>query len=264
MLVVQISDLHILKYPDPKNETLAYNSSRLRNAIELISALRPLPDVVVVTGDISHEGSEEDYAFCRELLEKLPCPYFLIPGNHDDRNLLRKIFPIKDAVADSGFYQFNCNSYPLQIIGIDTLEIGKVGGELCPARLDWVANALSHSDKPVIILMHHPPYPFGFVQNSDMQCTRGTESLAKMIRKSGRVVAILCGHLHLQTSSIWAGVKSITTPSIAPAFKLEVEESKLLGWCPSSPAFAIHFLNENHTITTHIIRVEDSRSVKSL
>lgn len=264
MLIAHISDLHVLESPDPSNGSLAGNAARLHETIASICALQRAPDIAVITGDISHEGTEDDYAFCRSLLEKLPCPFLVIPGNHDDRKIMRQVFPIAGADADPDFYQFDCNAFPLRIIGIDTLEPGQVGGSIRPEKLDWIREALLHSEKPVLILMHHPPYPFGHADNPDMQCTDGSDALAEMIRKNARVAAILCGHLHLMTSSIFADVTALSAPSVAPAFKLDIGDSKLTGWCPSSPAFALHFLDRNAALTTHIIRVDECKFVTPL
>lgn len=264
MLIAHISDSHVLKNPHPSNGSLADNASRLRETITGIRALRKTPDIAVITGDISHEGTADDYVFCRGLLEKLPCPFLVIPGNHDDRNIMRQVFPIAGEAADPTFYQFDCYSFPLRIIGIDTLEPGQAGGRIRPEKLDWIKKALANSEKPVVILMHHPPYPFGIADNPDMQCTDGTGALAEMIRQNGRVVAVLCGHLHLATSSVFAGAPALTAPSVAPAFKLEIGQSELVGWCPSSPAFALHFLDRSNSITTHIIRTDDCKLLTPL
>jgi 3',5'-cyclic AMP phosphodiesterase CpdA len=264
MLIAHISDLHILKNPDPAAAPLLDNASRLRKTIEALCSLHPAPDVVVITGDISHEGTADDYSFCRSLLEELPCPYLLIPGNHDDRVLMREVFPVDRAGSDPNFYHFVHDSLPVRIIGIDTLKPGMVTGEICVARREWIGKALRQSEKPVAILMHHPPYPFGLIDNPEMQCSIGTSEFDEMIRKSGNVEAILCGHLHVMTSATWAGVTALSAPSVAPAFLLDIEKGQVSGWCNSSPAFALHFFRQGRGMTTHVIRIEDQDSSKPL
>ena len=58
----------------------------LAAAITVASEL--LPDraaAVLVTGDIAHTGSDEEYEQARTLIERLNAPIFALPGNHDDR-----------------------------------------------------------------------------------------------------------------------------------------------------------------------------------
>ena len=91
MLIAQISDTHIR----PKG-VLAMGrvdtAGHLARAVAHIMALRPAPDVVLVTGDLVDAGMAEEYAHLRELLAPLPMPVHLIPGNHDLRDPLRAAF----------------------------------------------------------------------------------------------------------------------------------------------------------------------------
>lgn len=263
MLVVQLSDIHILRAPAQGIAMLAGNAARLERTIRFIKKHDPLPDVAVISGDLSHEGDAQDYRYCRSLLSALPCPYLVVPGNHDDRNFVRQAFPLEGLQADGAFYQFEDDRFPLRILGLDTLEPGKVGGELCAARLDWIGEALARSQKPTLVVMHHPPYQFGLRYNADMACTHGIDRLEAMIRKHGNVVGVVCGHLHVGTATTWAGVPSSTVPAVAPGFSLEIGQSHLAGWHNSSPAVGLHIFRENR-LTTHVIHINDDDSFVAL
>lgn len=262
MLIVQLSDIHILRAPLSSQAMLADNPARLERTIRFIKTLNPPPDIAVVSGDLSHEGDAEDYRYCRSLLSELPCPYLVIPGNHDDRALVRDTFP-RNGRADDSYYQFEENRLPLRIIGLDTLETGKIGGELCTARLDWIEDALARSRKPTLLVMHHPPYQFGLEYNADMACTRGIERLEEIVRGNGNIIGVLCGHLHLGTMTTWAGVPASTVPSVSPGFSLEIAQSLLAGWQHSSPAIGLHIYRDD-TLTTHVVHVDDANSFVAL
>lgn len=262
MLIVQLSDIHILSAPARDQVMLADNAARLERTIRFIKKLNPLPDLAVVSGDLSHEGNAEDYRYCRSLLSELPCPYVVIPGNHDERALVRDTF-LRNGWSDDTYYQFEDDRFPLRIIGLDTLETGKVGGELCTARLDWIGDALARSRKPTLLVMHHPPYQFGLEYNADMACTRGIERLEKIVRAHGNVAGVLCGHLHLGTTTIWAGVPASTVPSVSPGFSLEIAQSLLAGWQNSSPAIGLH-IYRGGALTAHVVHVDDANSFVAL
>jgi len=42
-------------------------------------------DLVIVTGDLTSEGTEEQLALAKHYLERLHCPYLVAKGNHDQR-----------------------------------------------------------------------------------------------------------------------------------------------------------------------------------
>src|SRR5215831_9152144 len=91
MLICQISDLHVR----PPGE-LAYRrvdtAGFVRRCVAQILARRPLPDAVVVTGDLTDRGQLDEYRHLAELLAPLSMPFYLIAGNHDERGALRAVF----------------------------------------------------------------------------------------------------------------------------------------------------------------------------
>jgi hypothetical protein len=52
-------------------------------AVEAVLALDPLPDAVLISGDLADTGAAAEYERVRELLTPLPMPVHLLPGNHD-------------------------------------------------------------------------------------------------------------------------------------------------------------------------------------
>src|SRR5688572_6307688 len=70
MLIAQISDTHIR----PRG-VLAMGrvdtAGHLARAVAHINALRPAPDLVLVTGDLVDAGMAEEYAHLRDLLAQL-------------------------------------------------------------------------------------------------------------------------------------------------------------------------------------------------
>ena len=82
--IIQISDPHIVPHGQ-----LAYGqvdtAAALADCVDTIN--RMLPDIgpvdmVVVAGDLTDFGTEEEYNRFRELMEPLELPYRAVPGNH--------------------------------------------------------------------------------------------------------------------------------------------------------------------------------------
>ena len=192
MLIAQISDTHIR----PKG-VLAMGrvdtAGHLARAVAHINALRPAPDVVLVTGDLVDAGMAEEYAHLRDLLAPLPMPVHLIPGNHDLRAPLRAAFPAHSYLQDGEFLQYVVESGPLRLIALDTLTPGQPHGELCARRLDWLEARLAESDRPAILFMHHPPFDCGMKEFDDCRLNVGAERLAAIVQRHPNVERILCG-----------------------------------------------------------------------
>src|SRR5512145_1949200 len=119
MLIAQISDTHIRPMgvlAMGRVDTAGY----LARAVAHINALRPAPDVVLVTGDLVDAGMAEEYAHLRALLAPLAMPFHLIPGNHDRRDALREAFADHRYLPREGFLQYVVDSGPLRLIALDT------------------------------------------------------------------------------------------------------------------------------------------------
>ena len=50
-------------------------------------------ELCILTGDLTDAGEISAYEQLREHLSALSMPFHLMPGNHDDRDNLMKVFP---------------------------------------------------------------------------------------------------------------------------------------------------------------------------
>ncbi|MEC7898517.1 MAG: metallophosphoesterase, partial [Actinomycetota bacterium] len=82
MLIAQISDLHIRDHMGMFGE-LVDTSETLRKAVQLLNSLEPQPDVILATGDLTDDGTAEQYSQLLEIINHLNAPVLPLPGNHD-------------------------------------------------------------------------------------------------------------------------------------------------------------------------------------
>ena len=211
MRIVQISDSHISRNHPAR-------ALELESCIRTINAMRPQPDVVVHTGDIAHDGLAEEYAIARRLLDGLSAPWFVIPGNRDNRSELIRAFADDRHVRDDmEFIQYAVDHFDVRMIFIDTVDEGRNKGRLCQARLSQIDRLLADDPtRPAVVFMHHPPFqvdvvpdPFQFEPWSD------AAALTARLSAHRRIVGVFCGHIHRSIDSAIGTLPASTVSSIA-------------------------------------------------
>lgn len=89
LILLQLSDPHI-------GATWAGGDpvAGLAATVEAVRRLPDRPDAVLISGDIADNADPEEYALVRELAGRLEAPAYVLPGNHDDRDTLRRCFDL--------------------------------------------------------------------------------------------------------------------------------------------------------------------------
>jgi 3',5'-cyclic AMP phosphodiesterase CpdA len=85
MIIPQISDTHIaLDSPDADQRIRDFELT-----IADINVLDPAPDVIVHTGDIVHNGQQDEYDQAVATLAKARAPVYVLAGNKDSKPVCR-------------------------------------------------------------------------------------------------------------------------------------------------------------------------------
>ena len=240
MLIAQLSDPHI-KRPGQLLYDRIDTAGYLERAVAHVLRLDPLPDLVIMTGDLVDGGKAEEYALLRRLLAPLPMPVYVIPGNHDAREPLRAAFADKGFFPAEGFLQYAVEDQPVRLIALDTLVEGKPYGELCEERLAWLDARLGEQgDKPVMLFMHHPPFECGIDAFDHARLQHGDRRLAELVRRHGTVERAVCGHVHRPIQVRWAGTMASIAPSTAHQATLDLHDGAPLTMMMEPPAIALH------------------------
>ena len=80
MRIIHLSDIHLENNGVPIWET--DTMCHLNKAINIIKSLANV-DVIVVSGDLSNDGSRWTYEYIDEIFETTGIPTICCPGNHD-------------------------------------------------------------------------------------------------------------------------------------------------------------------------------------
>ena len=240
ILLAQLSDLHVgaaWEGVDP-----------LPRLERVIAAVRSLPtpvDAVLVSGDITDDGSEESYRLARRLLDRLDAPVHVLPGNHDDRSRIRAAFDLPgdgDELVD-----YTAEGGELRLVILDSSVPGQDPGAFESEQLRWLDAELGReSERPTILAMHHPPLTTGVPEWDAINLVASErQALAEVVARHPQLRAIVGGHLHRVAASTLAGCPVLSAPSTylqgLPDFQpddFEGEEMALGG----PPGFALHVL----------------------
>lgn len=253
--ILQITDLHLMADPksvlrdvctrDSFNEVLRFVKDRSQSESWDF-------DYVFITGDLTHDEQLESYEALRELLGDWVPRCRLIPGNHDDRALIRQVFP-ELVPTNSESINFSVESAGWRLIGLDSHVDGVVSGRIGEEQLQWLAAELTtHVAQPTILFVHHPPVPVHSVW-LDRIGLLDADALLEVVRSFSQIRSICAGHVHQEFTEILDGVKILTTPSTGVQFRPR-EDELVCDTVP--PGFRIFRLADS-TFETQVFRLPE-------
>jgi Icc protein len=195
MIIAQITDTH-LAFDAPEGERRIGDFARV---VDDINRLDPVPDVIVHTGDIVHNGRPDEYAEAAAILARANAPVYVMAGNKDNRaNLLRTFSSAGYLGADGPFIDYAVEDFPLRLIMLDTLSARSNKGDFCAARLARLAALIdADRDKPIVVFAHHPPIEVLVGPDRyHFEDLHAMQALGQELMRSGRVIQLVCGHVH--------------------------------------------------------------------
>jgi putative phosphoesterase len=179
---LQLSDTHIRKSEN-------FNLNIFNKAIEQINKLNP--DYILHLGDITEEGTKEDYELAKKLLSKIKKPIIYIIGNHDARNVGYELFseyfgPIKPVFFDD----------QVLITGFDSTIPDRDGGRLGVTSLQSLKKILKEKGKQriKIVAFHHHLLPVPKAGRERSMIVDAGDVLKTILENN--VDLVLNGHRH--------------------------------------------------------------------
>jgi 3',5'-cyclic AMP phosphodiesterase CpdA len=183
-------------------------------------------DVVVHTGDVADEGEAGAYTAAAAALAASRLPVLAVPGNHDDRAAMREHLLGLPGSTDPLDTVHDIDG--LRLVLLDTSIPGRVEGGLDEDQLDRLRSVLREpAEHGTVIALHHPPVPVEVTGLQRLHLT-GQDRLAEAIAGTD-VRAVLGGHLHYATTSLFAGVPVFVAPATAYTIALRAPGGGVAG-----------------------------------
>ena len=175
--VLQISDTHFRAEPHTPVERDP--DSALAESIAPVLSIAP--DLVLLTGDLTDDGSVEALSRLRDVVARFSAPVLAVAGNHDTVDNVHAVFGAP-TMAEVGAWR---------VLAVETVIPGHEHGAVDVADLARRLDAVD--DRPTVIALHHPPR-----STSTHPWFRliGADELLVELKRRPNVRAIASGHLH--------------------------------------------------------------------
>jgi 3',5'-cyclic-AMP phosphodiesterase len=248
--ILQLTDFHV--FADSKKKFFGIPTyDTLKDILNEIKNLDIKFDYLIITGDLTSDETIESYENVKNILGKRILNCKIIPGNHDDRNLIRKIFP--DCVENNeGPINFSISTDSWQLFGIDTHVPGQLYGNISNETIEWLRNLLEQNKtKPTMIFQHHPPI---HIQTKwvDALGLKKSDDYLKLLKQHPQIRVVSCGHVHQEFSGNLENISVLTSPSTGLQFK---KGTDMLECDPLPPGFRIFSLSYD-SWNSQIIRLD--------
>lgn len=219
--ILQISDPHL--YATPEKCLLGVNTHEsflaiLEDIKSNITASSFVPDIIVVTGDISQDYSSESYQFFATVMQQFECPVFCLAGNHDEYKFMQRYLSKGNVAVEK-----SCQLSNWKILFAHSQVEGKVYGAFSSSELAWIEHELEQADdKHVILFTHHHPVA---MQSKwlDRLAIENRLDFQKRARKFESLKACGFGHVHQDFHVKLGHIDYYAVPSTCIQFKPKSE-----------------------------------------
>lgn len=239
MRILQLSDIHLRG--DGRLSFHKMNTMEaFRKTIDYLEAMVQQPDLYVITGDLADNGNAAAYGVLKAMLARLEKPVYIVPGNHDKRELLSEYFPECCPVEEDikPYICYTLDQYPVRIIAAETINQGKHWGCLTDPVADWLEAKLREEPlKPTILFTHHPPFQTGL---NKMDEPFGNVDRFREILKTNKNLRVCCGHIHRAITTVWDGIPVCTCPPVSMLMELDFSADGGDAFFLSDPGYLIH------------------------
>jgi Icc protein len=205
MKIIQLTDLHLAEAGvNPYEIDVRGNFIR---ALDTITAHHF--DLLVISGDICYDvGQAPTYHWVRAELNARNIPYALIPGNHDDTNMMIDCFDLHHAAQAGQLFYTIIGDADECLIFLDSSS-----QSLSHLQLDFLRQQLLTYRQPVCLFIHHPPLPMGVPFMDTKHALRQPQPLLDILAAHPYPITVFSGHYHGEKSVRWRNVDAHITPS---------------------------------------------------
>ena len=246
--VIFMTDIHITS---PGNKIIGLDPIK-RFSLCLAHAAKNHPDAVglILVGDLTHDGTQEQYEILKSAILDAPWPVHMTIGNHDLRENFQQVFP-EEPSDNNGFIQNSVVVGDNTIILLDTNDTSTKpyhSGNLCELRLNWLEAELKNKPaQSVIIAMHHPPLITGF-PGMDNIGLHNRNHFNQITKNNSAVSMVIAGHVHRTIVGTSGGKPCAILKSPCHQMPLELYEENSSLSIDEPGAYGLLLIGQNNPV----------------
>lgn len=190
--IAHISDIHAGE--------ASFQHDLMASIIEKVNRIQP--DILVIAGDLTAAGYEDEYIEAAGIVSQFEVPKMVIPGNHDARNVgwvhFEQYFGRRYSryrAEFEGERAERLQATGFTVVGVDSSEPDVNEGRVGRDRYDWIVSQFDDPGDIKIFAVHHHLVPIP-----------GTGRERNIVMDAGDLLAhlngldldlIVCGHKHV-------------------------------------------------------------------
>lgn len=218
MKILHISDIHYCKAYEPCEKGYKAVLYRMQSPLIpldycLTKALEEYPEIdcLLISGDLTEDGSAEDYAQLKAFIEKKMgnIPVVVTLGNHDNKKSFYQGW-LGEEESD-GVY--NCVKIigDTAIISWDNSEQGNPDGVITEEQMQWLKTKFEEYKEKHIVLMTHHHF---LTHQASVPAISCGEEFPELLKKY-QIDCLLCGHTHHKFAYFYGDVPYYTVDGMS-------------------------------------------------
>ena len=247
MKIAQITDLHLIEDKNGKiNDVNTFQSAS--DVVNHLSKNHKPIDYLIITGDISDDGTNQSYNHLNKILSPIDTKIFLIPGNHDS---IDNLDTFRASISSQNKFVIENDDW--LIFMFDTKKPNSPNGQLKIREIDLFASTINeHPDKNIIVFLHHHPVMIGSA-SMDKMIIENSSMLLDIVNRNNRIKGVFWGHIHNVFESKINNAILLSSPSTC--FQSKPNSKTFTIDKDSSPGYRIINLDSRGAISSEVIRI---------
>ncbi|NMF59230.1 3',5'-cyclic-AMP phosphodiesterase [Pseudanabaena yagii] len=249
--IAQLTDIHL--FADINRSLVGIKTEfSFQEVLKQIKRTLPQIDLLLLTGDLTQDGSIESYERLRQSLDDFGVHAYCLAGNHDDIPLMKAHLP-----SEYVHLSHSLDVGKWRILLLSSVVVDAVHGYLSGEELSYLENSLNtYPDRPTIIAFHHPAVPLGS-QWIDGICLENQDEFWAICDRHPQIEIVLNGHAHQAFDQIYEtphnSVRCLVTPSTCIQFEPQNDKFQIDS---QPPGFRHLCLYPNSTMETEVHRLK--------
>lgn len=244
--LLQLTDTHIHDHADTAFKN-SHPDASLNTLIQHAKINLKNIDYVMVTGDLTHDGTEESCKRLKSLLSQFDCPVAVTPGNHDTTTVIQQHLLnshiIMPNLIETDYWQ---------LLFADSHIENQAHGFISDNSLQRLSTQLHQCKKPALLFTHHPPVKINSAWMDQINMQNGAYVL-QTLAACNNLRGIAFGHIHQQWHSQHQQIEILGTPSSCIQFKAGSDKFAL---DENFPGYRVFNLHKNGEFNSEVIRLK--------